>query len=667
MSLLPSPFASGRYVPVRRIGAGGMAEVWEVEDARLAVRRALKVLPVGGADDDIRARLAQEARILARLVHPHVVTVLDVGEEPDGRAWLVMELLSGGTLEAWIARNGPLHPREAGRVLLGVLDALGVAHAAGVVHRDVKPQNLLVASEPFGSARLKLADFGIARLRDAHDLTRTGTLMGSWALMAPEQRLDARHVGPASDLFAAAGTLVWMVHGAPVSDLHVVEHRTALLASWPPTLAGVCHRALAFRPEQRFHSASAFAEALRFALAQEAELAAVLPGSRPWAEGGFDVEVASPTLAQEVSARSADAADSWGGGGPAPLRNASPGASHTSRGAAATWAVAACVLGLTVGAIVGDSKDVLERAGVVEVPEAVARERAWAALPVCEDARAVRTTSYLGPRESIGATIVDVDGDQVQDMVFANQLDKSLSVYFRDGGERWQPPVTVPAGRIVGQVTMATIDGQRYLVATRSDASQLVWFRVDGRMLSEARTDDQPSRPRHPLLANWDSRDGEDLVFETDDCIRFRSGMFRTKQDRCIIDAQGWRLLGAYQQGARSQLVVRTQTGVSILSPAPDGGASSVTEVLSSLGADVVTWANLEDGSGVLLRVHPDGRVARHRSADSFRIGCVVATVNKNFDFRNSRGRDVDGDGRADIVGTVICEECTSRHVLVAF
>ena len=110
--------------------------------------------------------------------------------------------------------------------------------------------------------RLKLGDFGIAQLRSLDDLTRTGVALGSWAFMAPEQRLDPRGVGPASDVYGLAATLVWMIHGAPVSDLHVSEHRARLLVGVPDGIAGALSRALAFRPEERFHKVEGLGEVL---------------------------------------------------------------------------------------------------------------------------------------------------------------------------------------------------------------------------------------------------------------------------------------------------------------------------------------------------------------------------------------------------------------------
>ena len=310
---MSASFGDGRYRVVSVLGRGAFAEVFEVEDTRLGVRRALKCLHAELTTDAVaRARFATEAQVMARLSHPHLVTVTDVGEDaaPDGtaRVWFVMELLPGGTLAEAIARDGPADPVEAARAMLGVIDAVGLAHRSGVIHRDIKPANLLRDAE----GRLKLGDFGIAQLRSPDDLTRTGVALGSWAFMAPEQRLDARGVGPASDVYGLAATLVWMIRGEAVSDLHVTEHRARLLGGVPDAIAGALSRALAFRPEERFHRAEAFGEVLGIAAGAGGG------GAGAVAEGGYG--------------------DAWGGGEPAPRDGALlPLGGGGSRGGWCRW------------------------------------------------------------------------------------------------------------------------------------------------------------------------------------------------------------------------------------------------------------------------------------------------------------------------------------------
>src|SRR3712207_5262539 len=186
---------------MRRLGTGGVGAVHEGWDERLDRWVAVKVVPSDGADHE-RAR--REARAAARLDHPNVVALFDAGEEPGAR-YLVRELVDGATM-AELQQDGLLGDRDVLRIGLAVADALEHAHERGVVHRDVKPQNVLVPADGHrrrGGAPAKLTDFGVAHLAGDEALTRTGDVLGTLAYMAPEQAAGARVDGRA-DLYALA-------------------------------------------------------------------------------------------------------------------------------------------------------------------------------------------------------------------------------------------------------------------------------------------------------------------------------------------------------------------------------------------------------------------------------------------------------------------------------
>ncbi|WP_433230422.1 protein kinase domain-containing protein [Actinomadura formosensis] len=204
---------AARYELVEVLGRGGMGAVWRARDRTLGREVAVKEvsLPQGLDDAQVErlyARTFREARSAARLDHPGIVTVYDVGEE-DGRPWIVMQLVRAEGLDRVIAREGPLPPARVAAIGLDLLDALGAAHASGVVHRDVKPGNVLL---PRG--RAVLTDFGIATVAGDETLTQAGAIVGSPAYLAPEQ---ARHqkATPASDLWSLGGTLYAAVEGRP--------------------------------------------------------------------------------------------------------------------------------------------------------------------------------------------------------------------------------------------------------------------------------------------------------------------------------------------------------------------------------------------------------------------------------------------------------------------
>ncbi|MEU2669096.1 serine/threonine-protein kinase [Streptomyces sp. NPDC007164] len=232
----------GRFELLERLGGGGMGLVWRARDTELHREVALKeVRPldpriVESAPKEaavLRERVLREARALARLRHPHVVTIFHIvtGRETEF-PWLVMELVPGGTLEDRLAR-GLLSPREAARLGRGLLAGLGAAHAAGILHRDVKPANVLMRED--GSP--VLTDFGIAALGELSTLTTTGALIGSPEYIAPE-RLRNQEGNPASDLWSLGMLLYVAVEGAhPLRRGTVLATLTAVLEESVPAPA----------------------------------------------------------------------------------------------------------------------------------------------------------------------------------------------------------------------------------------------------------------------------------------------------------------------------------------------------------------------------------------------------------------------------------------------
>jgi serine/threonine protein kinase len=205
---------AGRYSLKDEVGRGGMGIVWRGEDELLGREVALKrvgVLP-GGASPDL-ARAEREARLAASLNHPHVVSVFDLVDEADAQ-WLVMEYVESKTLSELVQEHGPLAPDHAAGILCQAADALAAAHTAGIVHRDVKPSNILVT--PHGQA--KLTDFGIARATADATLTQTGLVTGSPAYLSPEVATGATATA-ATDVWSLGATLFHALTGRPPYDV----------------------------------------------------------------------------------------------------------------------------------------------------------------------------------------------------------------------------------------------------------------------------------------------------------------------------------------------------------------------------------------------------------------------------------------------------------------
>jgi eukaryotic-like serine/threonine-protein kinase len=236
--------AGDRYRLERRLGRGGMASVYLARDTKLGRPVAVKLLAEGFADDDeARRRFEREARLAARLHHPNVVQIFDVGEEEaEGRPFIVMEHVEGGTLADLIARRTRRPARRRAVALLAqACEGLGHAHRNGLVHRDVKPQNLLIRR---GDGQVKVADFGIARALEESAITRTGHVVGTKPYMAPEQ-LDGSEISPATDVYALG-----------------VVGRELLGERAPPKLDAVLRRCLSEDPRNRFADATELREAL---------------------------------------------------------------------------------------------------------------------------------------------------------------------------------------------------------------------------------------------------------------------------------------------------------------------------------------------------------------------------------------------------------------------
>src|SRR3954447_9079417 len=233
---------AGRYRLEKIIGAGGMATVWKAEDTQLGRKVAIKALSETLlADPAYGARFEREAKIAAGLVHPHLVKVFDYGAG-GARPYLVMEYVEGPTLAALIARDG--RSIDADRLAAELLDALRQIHAAGVVHRDVKPSNILVD----GVGTAKLTDFGIARPADATQLTQTGQVIGTLAYMAPEVK-DGREADQRSDLYSLGVVLRECAHGGGSAALFaLIDQLTAVAPENRPASAEAAVRSLRSGP-----------------------------------------------------------------------------------------------------------------------------------------------------------------------------------------------------------------------------------------------------------------------------------------------------------------------------------------------------------------------------------------------------------------------------------
>jgi serine/threonine-protein kinase len=288
----------GRYRIVRKLGAGGMANVYLAEDEDLGRRVAIKILNDRFAGDQLFVeRFRREAKSAASLSHPNIVSIYDRGES-DGHAYIAMEVIEGRSLKELIISRAPLPIERAIDYTKQILAALRFAHRNGIVHRDIKPHNILVGAEN----RLKVTDFGIARAGPS-EMTEVGSVMGTAQYLSPEQARDSATASAASDLYSVGVVLYEMLTGkVPFTGETLMEitmkHReevpkppSELEPSIPEELDQIVLRALAKDPADRFQSAEEFSEELDRSTAG-------LPVSSETAEAATAVLAGTSTAAQ---------------------------------------------------------------------------------------------------------------------------------------------------------------------------------------------------------------------------------------------------------------------------------------------------------------------------------------------------------------------------------
>jgi serine/threonine-protein kinase len=270
----------GQYVLEKKLGEGGMGVVYRASHALLRRPTAVKLLVAERAGERAIQRFEREVRLTARLTHPNTVTIYDYGRTPEGVFYYAMELLDGIDLEDLVRKTGPLPPARACHILLQVAGALAEAHAIGLIHRDVKPANIMLCRQIGRADIVKLLDFGLVRELDSADKTRSDiqTLTGTPLYMSPEAIISPHEVDGRADLYALAAVGYFLLVGVPVFEaptvlevcgLHLhaqpVPPSERLGRPLPEALERAILRGLAKKADDRFPSAEAFARELRIA------------------------------------------------------------------------------------------------------------------------------------------------------------------------------------------------------------------------------------------------------------------------------------------------------------------------------------------------------------------------------------------------------------------
>jgi serine/threonine-protein kinase len=331
------------------VGRGGMGVVYRVRHLRLDAPMALKLITDARADDpEFRARFEREARLAAQLRHPNVVRVFDAGEQ-DGVLYVTMDLIEGTDLRELIAREGRLEAPRATRILAQVASALDVAHARGLIHRDVKPANILVEGPP-GGEHAYLTDFGLTKhMTSDSAFTQTGALVGTLDYMAPEQ-IRGTALGPQADVYALACVLFHSLTGRQpfrrdsqpaVMTAHLFEPPPApssVVEGLPRGFDAVIPRGMAKEPGERFQSAGelarAAADSARGAPAEGAPAPTVSAAPAPTAAAASPPPTGPPPPSPPLAAPAI----------PSPHAPAAPAPRRSRRGLWAGLAVGAALL-----------------------------------------------------------------------------------------------------------------------------------------------------------------------------------------------------------------------------------------------------------------------------------------------------------------------------------
>lgn len=434
-----STFKEGRYEVLSRIGLGGMAEVFRVYDTILEVERALKVLNVT-ASPQVRLRIEREAKVMAKLTHSNIVRIIDLFAE-DGIPCIVMELCSG-SIAQWVYEHGPMPPRLAVEVLLQTLQGLEYAHKKGIVHRDIKPQNLLLTE----TGIVKIADFGLAWFEtDAESLTNTGAVLGTLGFMSPEQRQEGTKITEQSDIYSAACTLVWMVLGRVAGDLYVPSLYTNTQDKFPRRLQEFLQKSGAYEPEDRYTS-----KEMRDVLQ---EILQELPQTDKKLGGVIQTipQEQLPSLEQSTLP-------------------ASPSQVTTASSSKTLNVLSIVISSLVLLVLIAQSFFSSSPAPEIE-KQAPSTEISYCTTTAKEH-QLYRT---LGPRETLQGRFADVDQDGFLDALFINQLDQSLSIYWGNQNFGFSDPSTTSILRSGSPPTVEDIngDGKKDIILLHRDLSQI--------------------------------------------------------------------------------------------------------------------------------------------------------------------------------------------------
>lgn len=491
-------FQQGRYIVLSRLGVGGIASVWRVLDTKYEIERAIKVLQLEHmSESDFQntsnssRRFSREATVMMRLHHQNIITVFDSFEEDDSLC-IVMEKCVA-SLDQWIADNGAMSVGLAVQVMVSVLNGLQNAHTKGVVHRDVKPHNILISE----LGDIKLTDFGLALTSFAsHSITKTNAVLGSIQFMSPEQRKNAKNIASSTDIYSCAMTLAYLLEGYSVDDLYLPETLSYLRGKYPDAVVDIIAKAGQKNPEERY-TAIDMAKALKIALPSLPQSSESLMNVSLLETFLEDIELPIVPKENEVSQNISTVVV--------------PNSMYGLMGVILLLLLVIAgriLLQPTVSA--STSTDV-----VLDAVEEVD-------FPQCKNiGSGFQSRLVFGPRESFNARFWDLDQDGMNDAVFSNKLDNSLSVYWGNPEFTFEKAQEIPFQRVDFMPIFSDVnhDGVLDIIGLNTANNRITVYKGLGnrefRPLRKGQAEDMYQDPT-PLLGAVHDMNGdgwEDLLF----------------------------------------------------------------------------------------------------------------------------------------------------------
>ena len=523
-------FQEGRYTVTSQLGAGGVATVWGIFDNKLETEKAMKVLElqVGSspmttlqsADVIGSERFEKEAKLMSRLNHPNIITIHDYFSDTQN-LFIIMEKCRG-SLDAWVHANGPMPFELAVQVTISILNGLDYAHEKEIVHRDIKPHNVLISE----AGTIKIGDFGLAHDNYASNVyTKTNALMGSIQFMSPEQRVDVKRIDHRSDIYSVAMTLVWLLEGQTCGDIYVQEVLDDLSTRYSTELVAIIAKAGKRSASNRYATAKDMAIAL-----EELNIAAT--ANQPLL---FGLELKEIPLTDLVSNQSMTSIREK------TVQNTSQTSQFSSVELPQPSKGTLWLIGLSIGTMLllllgiagillfdreSQSKNSFTNTSINNEQLTINSEvkTLEPTFKQCDTfIQQTQSSFQIGPRETHNMIITDANKDGYQDAAFMNLMDKSISLYLGDGKSMIDDlsAIEIPTLRSFAAPLFGDInnDGIMDIVGLHQDGSRISINKGLGdnafRSLEIYGRDEmlQEPPPKNGTLADYDQDGLIDLLF----------------------------------------------------------------------------------------------------------------------------------------------------------